>query len=464
MTELTQLERALDATSVGKWKAYPNYKDSGVEWLGEIPEHWEVWRLKYAAPISTSKLAEKPPDALYIGLENIESKTGRLLLDTPIENVDSAVGVFEKGNVLFGKLRPYLAKVACVEFSGVCTTELLVLEPAVFVSAKFLYYRLLSDDFVQLVNSMTYGTKMPRASGEQIGNLPIQLPSFSEQRAITAFLDRETSKINTLIIRKQRLIELLQEKRAALISHVVTKGLDPDVKMEDSGVEWLGEISAHWEVRRLKFCLTSIEQGWSPPCGNRPAEIEEWGVLKVGCVNGINFNPDENKALPLELNPIPELEIKPGDVLMSRANTRELLGSASLVMQVRPHLLLCDKLYRLRLIAEVINSTYFVFAMGSHVVRFQMERDATGASNSMQNISQSTILNLAIALPDKAEQQAIISYLEQETARIDALISRIGEAIEKLKEYSAALISAAVTGKIDVRGEVASVGDVDFGD
>jgi type I restriction enzyme S subunit len=464
MTELTQLEQVLDASSIGKWKAYAAYKDSGVEWLGEIPEHWEVWRVKYAAPISTTKLDEKPLNAPYIGLENIESKTGRLLLDTPIENVDSAVGVFEKGNVLFGKLRPYLAKVACVEFPGVCTTELLVLQPAAFVSAKFLYYRLLSDDFIQLVNSMTYGTKMPRASGEQIGNLPIQLPSILEQRTIVAFLDRETSKLNTLIARKKRLIELLQEKRAALISHVVTKGLDPDVKMKDSGVEWLGEIPAHWEVRRLKFCLTSIEQGWSPPCENRPAEFEEWGVLKVGCVNGVDFNSDENKALPLELDPIPELEIKPGDVLMSRANTRELLGSASLVTQVRPRLLLCDKLYRLRLMAEVINSAYFVFAMGSHGVRFQMERDATGASNSMQNISQGTILNLIIPVPDITEQQAITVYVEREAARIDALISTIGEAIEKLREYSTALISAAVTGKIDVRSEVGITDGVDFQD
>jgi type I restriction enzyme, S subunit len=252
MTEIVEVDQPQIRPSVAKWKAYPTYKDSGIEWLGEIPEHWEVWRLKYAAPLSTSKLDEKPLDSLYIGLENIESKTGRLLLDALIEIVDSAVGVFEKGNVLFGKLRPYLAKVAYVEFSGVCTTELLVLQPAVFVAAKFLYYRLLSEDFIQLVNSMTYGTKMPRASGEQIGNIHIQLPPIFEQHIIAAFLDSETSKINTLIAKKERLIELLQEKRAALISHAVTKGLDPDVKMKDSGVEWLGEIPEHWDARQFK--------------------------------------------------------------------------------------------------------------------------------------------------------------------------------------------------------------------
>src|SRR6266516_3905771 len=254
---------------------------------------------------------------------------------------------------------------------------------------------------------------------------------------------------------EERLIELLQEKRAVLISLAVTKGLDPSVPMKDSGVEWLGEIPAHWEVKRMKFCLASIEQGWSPTCENRPAEIDEWGVLKVGCVNGIEFHANENKALPAETQPISDLEIKQGDVLVSRANTRELLGSASVVKQVRPHLLLCDKLYRLYILPKTVNPTYLVLAMGSSIIRFQLERDATGASNSMQNISQGTILNLAIPLPDMLEQHTIVDHLNIETAKIDALISRIRDGTEKLKEYSSALISAAVTGKIDVRGETA---------
>jgi len=120
---------------------------------------------------------------------------------------------------------------------------------------------------------------------------------------------------------------------------------------KDSGVEWLGEIPAHWKTKRVKHCLKLIEQGWSPSCENRIAEDDEWGVLKVGCVNGAEFNPDENKALPADLEPCQELEIKPGDVLMSRANTRELLGSTSVIKSVRPRLLLCDKLYRLKVAA-----------------------------------------------------------------------------------------------------------------
>src|SRR2546421_2028761 len=261
---MTQLELTPTASLTGKWKLYPAYKDSGVEWLGKTPTDWEVKRLKNLAPSSTEKLTEKPDGLPYLGLENIESQTGRLLLDTPLENVESTVSVFNSGNVLFGKLRPYLAKVVYVDFSGVCTTELLVLQPNAIVNGKFLFYRLLSEDFIKLVNSLTYGTRMPRVSSEQIGNLPVSLPPLAEQRAIAAFLDHETDRINNLIAKKEQLIELLHEKRAALISHAVTRGLDPTVLMKDSGVEWLGEIPAHWEVKRLKFVadvLSGVAKG-----------------------------------------------------------------------------------------------------------------------------------------------------------------------------------------------------------
>ena len=242
-----------------------------------------------------------------------------------------------------------------------------------------------------------------------------------------------------------------------VVSFDQIKGLNPDVPMKDSGAEWLGEIPAHWEARRLKHSIDSIEQGWSPSCENRLADAEEWGVLKVGCVNGIEFNDDEHKALPKDVEPISELEIKTGDILMSRANTRELLGSASIVRQVRPRLLLCDKLYRFKINSKVLEPEFFLISMKTSIIRFQLERDATGASSSMQNVSQSTILNLILPQPDIKEQEEIVSFLNIETTKIDKLISRIQDGIKKLKEYSTALISAAVTGKIDVRGEVADM-------
>lgn len=201
-------------------------KDSEVDWLGEVPEHWKVKRLKYIAPVSNKKLTEKPEELLYLGLEQVESKTGHLLLDVMVENVESVVNVFNKGDVLFGKLRPYLAKVVYADFQGVCTSELLVLNPDSSLEGMFLFYRLISDDFINLINSMTYGTKMPRASSDQISNISVPLPPLPEQRAIASFLDRETARIDTLISKVREGIEKLREYRTALISAAVTGKID----------------------------------------------------------------------------------------------------------------------------------------------------------------------------------------------------------------------------------------------
>lgn len=445
---------------IGKWKPYPAYKDSGIEWLGEIPEHWEAKKIKRLCLVKRGASPRPIDDPVYfddegqyawVRISDVTASNKYLLkTEQKLSLFGQSKSICLEPGELFLSIagtvgKPIITKIKCCIHDGFVYFENLR------QNRKYLFYVFSSGQLYKGLGKL--GTQL-NLNTDTIGDIRIPIPSLPEQQAIAAFLDRETTKINTLISEKERLIELLQEKRAALISQAVTKGLDADVAMKDSGIEWLGEIPAHWGVKRLKFCLCSIEQGWSPSCENRPAEAEEWGVLKVGCVNGVKFNPDENKALPPELVPLYDLEIKPGDVLISRANTRELLGSTSIVPEVRPGLLLCDKLYRLRLLSEVLDATYFVLAMGSSTIRFQLERDATGASNSMQNISQATILNLVFPLPDVAEQQAITAYLDQETAKIDTLISRIREAIEKLREYSTALVSAAVTGKIDVRENV----------
>jgi type I restriction enzyme S subunit len=455
-----------------RWKRYPAYKDSGIESLGEIPKHWEAKRLRFIICNGTQNGLYKSKD--YYDDEGTPIISMSEAFASPVINVLAKDRVqltqaeyrsylLEKGDLLFAR------RSLVFEGSGKCSMVNELPEAHIFESSiiRVRPDRSVIEPFFALLflNSVAGRfqilriTKQVTISGIDSPNLKdilIPLPPQNERFAIASFLDRETAIIDALIAKKERLIELLQEKRTAIISHAVTKGLDPTAPLKDSGVEWLGEVPAHWKTKRVKHCLKSIEQGWSPSCENRIAEDDEWGVLKVGCVNGAEFNPDENKALPADLEPRPELEIKPGDVLMSRANTRELLGSTSVIKSVRPRLLLCDKLYRLKVNVSVVNSDYLVLSLGSTVARFQMERDATGASSSMQNIGQDSVQNFVLSLPDLVEQAAIASYLDRETAKIDALIAKIREGIEKLKEYRTALISAAVTGKIDVRNEVTS--------
>ena len=252
--------------------------------------------------------------------------------------------------------------------------------------------------------------------------------------------------------RKERLIELLQEKRTALITRAVTRGLDPNIPLKDSGVEWLGEIPAHWELKRLRHIVHYIEQGWSPDCENREAAADEWGVLKAGCVNRGTFLESEHKALPSTLSPIPALEIKRGDLLMSRASgSRDLVGSVAVVPECRPQLLLCDKVFRLHTHSSAGHRQFVGYAMNSRVVRWQIESVISGGSGLASNISQEAVKALALVQPPPTEEQEIAGSIDRETTRIDVLIARVREAIDRLNEYRTALISAAVTGKIDVR-------------
>ena len=409
------------STQKESFSPYPAYKPSGVPWLGDIPAHWEVRRLKFLAPLVSIKLSRKPEDMPYIGLENIESQTGKLLSSTQPEGVESTIAYFQAGDILFSKLRPYLAKVWLAEFDGVCTTELLVLRPRKVVSRRFLLYQLLSDGFINIVNAQTYGTKMPRANWEQIGGLHVPLPPLPEQRAIARFLDRETGRIDALIARKQRLIELLREKRAALITRAVTRGLNPDAPLKDSGVPWLGKIPGHWELRKLKH-VVHLQSGDSITS----ERIWSSGPYPVYGGNGLRGYTDTYTH-------------EGNFVLIGRQGA--LCGNinyASGKFFASEHAIVATPITRLAIIwlGELLRA---------------MNLNQYSFSAAQPGISVDKIKQLYIPFPPYEEQRAIADYLDRETGRIDALIQKIEASIETWKEYRTALITAAVTGKIDVR-------------
>lgn len=430
---------------------YPSYKDSGVEWLGDVPSHWEVKRLKQSVRLLTEKTDRRSNP---VALENIEGWSGRFI---PTETEFEGDGIaFEKGDILFGKLRPYLAKALLAEASGEAVGDFHVMRPEPGVCARFFQYEILSRSFIDIVDGSTFGSKMPRASWEFVGSINLPTPPYAEQSVIANFLDHETAKIDALVAEQERLIELLKEKRQAVISHAVTKGLDPSVPMKDSGVEWLGEVPVHWEVRALRRVISAIEQGWSPECYAREAEEQEWGVLKAGCVNGGTFRAAENKALPPELTPEESYEVRAGDVLMSRASgSPELVGSTALVTATRPRLMLSDKIFRLKL-SESISAPFFVASLKSRALRIQIENALSGGNGMANNLPQSSLLIFQMAVPPLSEQAVITAFLDQELARIDALMNEGVLSIELLRERRTALISAAVTGQIDVRGLASS--------
>ena len=416
-------------------------------------------RLKYAAQLRRDRPDDLDADGRpYIGLEQIESNTGRLVrtsnstpYDVRIPPERSTGTTFECGDVLFGKLRPYLAKAWVAEFPGRCTTELLTLRPQ-DVDARFLLYVLLSPDFVHAVDASTFGSKMPRAEWDFIGNLPIPLPAIQQQRAIADYLDRETARLDGLVAEKRRILRLLAERRRALVTQAVTRGLDPNAPMRDSAVPWLGRIPVHWRTIRLRFLANRIEQGWSPPAENRGPSVAEWGVLKLNAVNQGRFDDTAAKAISPHTKPRTDLEIHAGDFLMTRSNTPLLVGDVCFVETARPRLMLCDIIYRLGLRDDLIDGGFLAYFLGLPVGRCQIEADAHGTSASMVKISQEDIKDWWIPVPPKAEQQEIIRELGVETERLNAARTATDRTITLLKERRAALVAAAVTGQIDVAG------------
>jgi type I restriction enzyme S subunit len=351
---------------------------------------------------------------------------------------------------------------AFTKFQGIVSPAYCVFHVIDGSSPDFLNYLVRSDEYTRYFKAFSTGVidSRLRIYPETFGSLFCHLPPLPEQIQIASFLDRECGKLDALQAKQERLIELLKEKRQALISHAVTKGLpgvasaktglDPTAKLKPSGIDWLGDVPEHWEVTRLKFHVSRFEQGWSPQCEGRNKEDGEIGVLKVGCVNGGIFRVEEHKALPAELEPRLQYTLKRGDLLISRANTRELVGSAAVVDRDHDDILLCDKLYRLRF-HRGVSEIYLSHFLGTSEVRQQIELDATGASASMVNIGQDCIRELNLALPPLAEQRAIVAHLDEKCGKIDQLKAKAERGIELLKERRSALISAAVTGKIDVR-------------
>jgi len=442
---------------------YPAYKDSGVEWLGEVPAHWILTPIKRMGWLKGG--AGFPHEAQGFQGEELEfhkvnslSRANIAGLLQPGENTISrdtaqrlAAYVFPPNTIVFAKVGAALLLGRIRELSSPACIDnnmmgLVIQQTGYDVGFIRFAMKLIQFDLIANPGAV------PSLNEAQIGNFALPMPPRNEQEIIRKFLVSETAKIDALVTEQETLMALLKEKRQAVISHAVTKGLDATAPMKDSGVIWLGEVPAHWAVQRVKHLVTLFEQGWSPQCENFPVETpNEWGVLKVGCVNGGKFKAEENKALPSDIEPVPSLSIALGDLLISRANTRELVGSAAIAKQDYPNLMLCDKLFRLRFDESACSSFFVACHLGTVAVRGQIELAATGASSSMVNIGQSTILELEIALPPMAEQESIVRYINQQAVRFDELAAEAQTAITLLQERRTALISAAVTGQIDVR-------------
>lgn len=424
------------------YKPYPAYKDSGDDWLGKVPVDWAISPLKYRLRLLNEKTSER---SNMVSLENIEGWTGRHL-ETGAEYEGEGI-YFQIGDILFGKLRPYLAKVFRAGKSGQAIGDFYVLRPDNGVNPKYAQYWLLSPKAIDRLNGATLGTKMPRVSWDDMGRMPITWPGIDEQITIAAHLDHETARIDALINRKTRFIELLREKRQALITQAVTKGLDPNVKMKDSGVEWLGEVPEHWEVKRLKFIAT-VQTGVAKGKDTADQKTIEVPYLRVANVQDGYLDLSEVATIEIVASDLSRYLLQPGDVLMNEGGDFDKLGRGHVwngeiescihqnhVFAVRPH----------GLSSRWLNT----FASSSAAQFYFMGRSKQ--STNLASISSSNLMELAVPLPPDVEQKAILDKLASVLVRVDSSLQKTERSIELLKERRSALITAAVTGQIDLR-------------
>lgn len=286
------------------------------------------------------------------------------------------------------------------------------------------------EEGTKRLEPLMHGSAMTHITLDMLKSVTVALPSLETQVAMADYLDRETARIDALIAAKRRMVGLLEERAVAYI--------------EDSALD------APWTMVPLSRAVVRIEQGWSPQCDARLPDENEWGVLKVGCVNRGEFRAHEAKALPPDLSPRTEYLVANGDLLMSRANTRDLVGSTAVVSGVRPRTLLCDKLYRIRRDERKANPRFVSLWLQTRAARGELELDATGASDSMQNIGQDTVRRVPMPLPDREQQDAFVARCDRERAQIAMVVGAIQKQVSLLFERRQALITAAVTGQLDI--------------
>jgi len=419
------------------YKPYPSYRDSGVEWIGEVPEHWEIARIKRHASIRTERRSDVPPDATYVGLEDVEAESGQYkpTSGNSRQTEDSTVGIFYEQDVLYGKLRPYLRKAIVAEMDGACSTEFLVLKTGNTLP-RWLHQWLLTPDVTQQIEAGCEGAKMPRADWEHVGSIEMPAPSHEEQIQVISAVDRETTRINALITKKTRFIELLKEKRQALITHAVTNGLDPNVKMKDSGVEWLGEVPAHWQIKPLWSVFKPIKRtGFVNE--QLLSVYRDYGVIPKSSRDD-NRNRASDDLSPYQL-------VEPDNLVTNKMKTWQ--GSIA----VSEHRGIVSPAYFVYEAIEPLFGRFIHHLMRSSPYITGYMSISKGIRVGQWDLDQEHFRVFPILFPSLIEQKAIVKTLDSETARIDLVITKTQRSIDLLKERRAAFITAAVTGQIDLR-------------
>ena len=434
---------------------YPAYKDSGVEWLGAVPAHWVFTPIKHLALLNPRKsdfAGDTEQLCSFVPMEKLKTGVVQLDEERPIEEVIGGYTYFEDGDVLQAKVTPCFENKNVAIAKGLTngigfgSSEINVLRPYQGVNAEYLYYRVQEDSYMSFCTSSMIGAGgLRRVPTDVINNFKIATPTLCEQTQIARFLDHETARIDALIAEQQRLIELLKEKRQAVISHAVTKGLDPTVPMKDSGVEWLGQVPAHWAVCKLNFryevelgkMLDEKRNVGASPLPYLRNQDVQWGSVNVENLPLMDIHSSEFERYT----------VRPGDLLVCEGGD---VGRAAIWSHSDLTVGYQKALHRLRVysLQSDIAEFFFYVLMAAKSLGVFEESDTKA---TISHLPAEKFRQHRFAFPPLSEQMEIAEFLDVEYSRILSVSAEAEKTIALLQERRSALISAAVTGKIDVR-------------
>jgi type I restriction enzyme S subunit len=423
---------------------YPKYKPSGVGWLGEVPEGWEVKPLRYVCSVRKGKLPSATfpnptaeTDLPYLSMEYLRGEFECVDYVAASKNIVCA----EAGDILLLWDGSNAGEFLRAKHGAVSSTIALI-EPKNVVQ-QFLFFACKARE--RELKDQTIGMGIPHVSGDTLKSFAIPTPVLPEQAAIAEFLDRETRKIDELVAEQRRLMELLKEKHQAVISHAVTKGLNPHAPMKPSGIEWLGEVPEHWRLTRLRHACSHIFLGLTTTVDY----VEEGGIPLVRALNISGGVLDLSEAKFISKAQHQGLTKRNrairGDVLLSKSGS---IGTAA-VVNSDVEFSIYESIFALRARPELLTSPYLLQLLRSQACSSQYSASLVGMG--VGHLNMSDIVDVWTALPPLDEQEKIAKAIENQRAKFETLTAEAQRAIDLLQERRTALISAAVTGQIDVR-------------
>jgi len=423
-------------TTATKYKTYPKYKPSGIDWLGDIPAEWEVWKYGHLFLTSMGETILRE-DLVDDGKIPVYSATEE---NINFGYVDSASVILDKGDLVIPARGNSIGNVKLVDKLST-TTQTTIYSKLIKKNKTDIRYVLYLLKGLKDVYFFFDRTAIPQITVNQVQNNDLCIPPIEDQKSIADFLDRETAKIDEMMAKKQKLINLLKEKRQALITHAVTKGLDPKAKMKPSGIDWLGDIPEGWESWKVAHLFNKIGSGTTPPSDDMDYYEGNIPWVITGELNDNEIFDSENKVTKKAVEELSALKVFPKDSLLI-AMYGATIGKMAILRIPATTNQACCILGGSKII-DTNFSFYYFLAFRPHLI-------ALSYGGGQPNISQDTIKSIKIFLPKIDEQKKIVTFLDRETAKIDEMTKKVEMQIEKLQEYRQALITSAVTGKIKV--------------